>query len=573
VKLSYGYRYSEVELPSEFGVKNDAELKLNPRRPIPDLTSRPIQGVSLGCHVEGASLPHPDPKDPQTVLMSLQKRVCFSPPVIDDAEFAQFEKFCSELPEKLGLVPLAFDTDCSFEWWIEEGNNYTEYRRQELREVYAKMQGRLLPEHFAVDGFIKDETYLKYKPARGINARADPAKCFFGPMFKRIEQQVFKLPYFIKKVPKQLRAQYIYSELWTLGARYVSTDYTSYEGHFIVRILKAIERPLYKFMTQFLSDHQIFMDTYDKYIMGPNLITFEFFLARVLGIRMTGEMNTSLGNGWANLALMLYVAMKSGYDLGFKCVVEGDDGLGRLDPNKPFLYEIFEKLGFTITKEEHDNLNTASFCGNVFDPEDLIIVTDPKEVMASFGWAKKQYAHSKTRMKMGLLRSKAMSLMYEYPGCPILQEMGYAYYRLTRGYRARMPSMNNYERTEHLEMMSWIKEHGLPCKEVPYKTRMLVESLYQIPITMQLEIEAYFNSLDEVKPINHPYILDLMDPIWKHYDRTYTIELQYDALQKQRFFLIMNFGPLIDSPLFVEECNAIGKIFIPKIPPSHNHKF
>lgn len=67
-------------------------------------------------------------------------------------------------------------------------------------------------------------------------------------MFKRIEQALFQLPYFIKKIPVEERATYVLDRLFESGAIYYSSDYTSFETHFTAELMDAVEFELYRFM-------------------------------------------------------------------------------------------------------------------------------------------------------------------------------------------------------------------------------------------------------------------------------------------------------------------------------------
>ena len=142
-------------------------------------------------------------------------------------------------------------------------------------------------------------------------------------------------------------------------------------------------------------------------------------------------MNTSLGNGFSNLMFMAFVCEK----LGLNCngVVEGDDGLFAFNGNTPSASD-FTKYGFNIKLDVHSEISTASFCGNVFDPEDRQIMTCPYDVLSTFGWTTNKYAKSSDKTLKALLRSKSLSLAYQYPGCPILSSLAQYGLRVTKGY-------------------------------------------------------------------------------------------------------------------------------------------
>jgi hypothetical protein len=384
--------------------------------------------------------------------------------------------------------------------------------------------------NFRIGGFIKDETYEEFKHPRGIYARCDEAKVLTGPWFKLIEKELFKLPYFIKKIPKRDRAKYLYAWLYDEFSTYFASDFTSYESHFVAKVMQALEIKFYKYMTAKLPDSKWFHWFLDNVLCGVNRIQFNYFVFDIEATRMSGEMNTSLGNGFSTLMLLLFVAHKSGYDWrSFRAAVEGDDSLSGID-KRGLKSELFEKLGFTIKPEFHEQLNTASFCGNIFDPDDLITITDIKSTLASFGWTNRRYSRSKYSKKMGLLRSKAMSLLYEYPGCPVLQSLASAVIRLTNGYRAVLPVSNEYDRYHQKEMLLFMRQFGLPTRDVPINTRLLVEKLYSIPVSVQIQWETYFDNLQELGPQFSTFLVDISPNDWKVYFQTYCVDVRSTKL-------------------------------------------
>ncbi len=78
---------------------------------------------------------------------------------------------------------------------------------------------------------------------------------------------------------------------------------------------------------------------------------------------MSGEMNTSLGNGFSNLMFMLYACEIQGIECDG--IVEGDDGAFALSlkPGQKFDESIFAEMGLTIKLEKHTDLMSMSFCG------------------------------------------------------------------------------------------------------------------------------------------------------------------------------------------------------------------
>lgn len=488
-----------------------------------DLDVRPVVQVSLGCHVEGAAQPHPCPQDPQTMIAGVCKRFGMKPPDPDPALLAEFKVFVEDWLSK-NFVPLSPDTDVSVETWLEQ-TNYPKWRKDELLEAWKKVDN-IWDEskgYFKCKSFMKDETYPTYKHARGINSRSDEFKCFVGPLFKAIEKVVYEDKHFIKHVPVRDRPQFIYDLLYKTGAVYMATDYTAYESHFTLQIMQSCEFVLYDYMTQHLPQHEEFMRACQQVLGGRNVCEYKSFTVSLDATRMSGEMCTSLGNGFANLMIMLFVCMKNG-NKDVDGVVEGDDGGFSMRGDPPTEAD-FAKLGFTIKIEVHQELSEMSFCGLIFDVEDKVNVTDPREVLATFGWSVRQYSRSSSAKKKALLRCKALSIAHQYPGCPILQALAFYALRATRSvmeceeevlrFIERRRDLNMWEREQLISAARDMR--SLKPIKVPMNTRFLVENKFNVTIEEQLKIEAYLDSKWELTPLSLPLIRDLMLPEWGDY--------------------------------------------------------
>jgi hypothetical protein len=375
--------------------------------------------------------------------------------------------------------------------------------------------------YFSCASFIKDEVYPTYKHARAINSRSDAFKCAVGPIFKLIEEQVFQHPAFIKHVPMDQRPEYIFQRLHSEGAKYFATDYTAFESQFVQELMSVCEFELYRFMCSFLPSGGEFMRLVEEVIGGLNVCKFRDFVTKLHGTRMSGEMCTSLGNGFSNLMFMLYTCQKVGCRSVIG-VVEGDDGLFTMVGDPP-TKEDFAELGLIIKADCHTKLETASFCGMVFDLEDRRIVTDPRKVLSTFGWTSRQYQSVRPHKLAALLRCKALSLAYQYPGCPVIAALSRYGLRVTAGADARKAlSQRNLSSWER-ERLEYAMSHadGLSHVEVGRNSRYLVEELYGVTVEEQLEIEKYLDSLQVLQPLAGP-IVGIMPQVWQDYFGSYS---------------------------------------------------
>ncbi len=292
------------------------------------------------------------------------------------------------------------------------------------------------------------------------------------------------------------------------------TDYTSFESLFTKDLMEACEIELYDWMTSRLPEHEQFMADVNNIIAGRNHCKFGKFSVDIDATRMSGEMCTSLGNGFANLMFMNFLC----HERGSKCtmVVEGDDGVTRVDGVPP-TKEDFETLGLLVKLEEVPSIQEASFCGIVFDPVDRINVTSPLNAMLKFGWSSRQYLTASDRTLKKLLRSKALSMLYEYGSCPILGALAEHTLRMTDGIKkGEMLRFVRKTKVCRFDVDRLVKAiESTPLRGIPgINTRLLVEQRYNIPVESQLRIEKYFDDLDQLCPIPHELVSQFIRPLW-----------------------------------------------------------
>jgi len=470
--------------------------------------------VSSGMHLDGVCLPTPDTTDSPTLLAGVAKRFATLPPTPDPSLLAELKAFTADWVRN-NVKPLSPDTDTSFETWIKD-TSYTEARKAELTKLFNE-SGPLTDADAKVKMFMKAESYTDFKHARAINSRMDRFKVEVGPIFHLIEKELFQNSWFIKKIPVADRAKYVFDRLYKAGARYLASDYKSFEALFTKEIMDAVEFVLYDWATSSLPEHDKFMETVKKYLGGSNKIQNKNISLLLGATRMSGEMCTSLGNGFSNLMFILFLCHKLGSTV--VGVVEGDDGLFRIDGPIP-TKDDYAKLGLIAKLEIHEHLNQASFCGQIFDTESMTVITDPRKVLASFGWIDRQYFASKHSKQLCLLRAKAWSFGYQYPGCPIVSAMARAALRLTRSYDQRavlkMRNLSWYQREQYLDAFA----RPRPELDIPptSSARRLMEDVFGVSAESQLAYESWFDQLTEIEPI--PALMDFPTS-WMTYNTEY----------------------------------------------------
>jgi hypothetical protein len=414
-------------------------------------------------------------------------------------------------------------------------------RKEQLTKVHHEM--KLIGTNksdFVCKSFMKDETYVEFKNARGINSRSDEFKVYCGPIFRAIEEVVYKDPSFIKKVPVADRPGYIMDRLYRYGSRYFASDYTTFEALFASEIMMCCEMQLYEYMSQRLKGGVQWYKTVRKTMTGENICKFKHCTVSVPATRMSGEMCTSLGNGFSNLMFMSYLCyLRGSTDLAG--VVEGDDGLFVANGPIPTSHD-FEQLGLDIKIEMHDSLELASFCGIVFDAERLVNITEPLKVISNFGWASRRYIQCNPKLMRALIRCKSYSLIAQYPGCPMLQSLGLYGLRVTN-------DVTNYSMVKVINRMdTWLRSQTyanwcIPrIKPVCFSTRLIMENKFGVCIEDQLAFENYIDKKETFSPIVFPRLLGIVPVSWLEYwdgyvsargqPRALNVELERDFLSQ-----------------------------------------
>jgi hypothetical protein len=409
------------------------------------------------------------------VECAINARLLRELPQPSDASLERFAVFVEDWVKT--HVPVA--RHISFEEWLAS-TSYNEARKDELRRAYADLRGGPPTERQCshVDSFVKTESYPELKNARMINSRSDAFKVFSGPLFKAIEEELYQLPQFIKHVPVPERPSVIMS-LRRVGYKVFATDFTAFESHFTPRFLTVCECVLYRHCLSWCRDVDVLCDT----ICGLNRTrTRSGVRVNVRGRRMSGDMCTSLGNGFTNLMLALYIAHSKGGSLDG--VVEGDDGL--FVTNIELDSSDYAALGFTIKIERVLDPCEASFCGMIFS-ESGEIVRDPRKFLQTFGWTS-SFVNGGEALMLELLRAKALSAVYETPQCPIVGAMARTALKKTRGVRPRFVE-DGYHACPR-------DEQDLPDFAPSPDTRVLFSVKYGVSVETQLLVEAAILSGD-----------------------------------------------------------------------------
>jgi hypothetical protein len=259
-------------------------------------------------------------------------------------------------------------------------------------------------------------------------------------------------------------------------------------------------------------------------LTGVKVAKFKWFKTTFEGGRMSGDPNTSLGNGLINMLLVKFYAYKRGLDL--RAVFEGDDGLinvrkGRIHP--AHAQDFFSQLGFTLKIAPASVLGEGGFCSSYFTAASLKPLRDPIEAMCRT-WS---FVIGTRRTALQLLRAKGYSLMYMCGDCPILGTYAKRILDLTKGHKPKFDHGGKGEWKER-HVIEEIARHGTKRLDdhIPVihpDDRVLVWKLFGIDIPLQLAMERDISSL----PLGrfHAYWDWIFPESWKNYRWDYELVL------------------------------------------------
>lgn len=455
----------------------DPSIKITYNGRLPRPRRRMFRMLPYGA-VPGYSPICCDSNDPQTIIDGLVKRMGRTMPVPDDVFLDAFSRYVDAWLAT-HLTPLS--NIMSFNEWLDS-TSYTLARKKELTAVFDAtlgMPNRALRR--SIGSFGKTEYYLEPKHIRWINSRSDAFKVYSGPAFKSIEQKVFANHHFIKHVPVAERPSLI-SRLWHPLCRTFQSDYSNFEASFQPKILQACELKLYSYM---LSSFPVLSRIICKTIAGVNHGRTRAGVAFTLkGRRMSGDMCTSLGNGFTNLMVWSFLCSLS--EAEWDGYVEGDDGIFCVYNGVPPTAEQYTQLGFVVKLEEVEKPQYASFCGII--SFDNTSIREPHKFMMGFGFIDSALDCSE-RTALSRLRAKALSALYETPNDPIVRPMALQALRLTK-HVSPIYVHDGYHSTYG---------NAVPVlSSIDMSTRLFYQTMFGVTVQQQLALEAYAARHDDL---------------------------------------------------------------------------
>jgi len=402
------------------------------------------------------------------------------------------------------------------ESWLANHPTYSAARKQQIRDSRTEVE---LPNFSSsrvaqVKSHIKDEFQdakcgaesclcdgSQYPFPRSINSHPDHIKAFEGALVDRMNDYMFSMPCFIKHVPCRERPAYqerYFSDC--VGGCYVGSDFTSFERHFDPALEAAVEFQLYAYLLKNHPNRDLILSNMSAQRWKPLKLTFNYgkgsdVQASIPPVRMSGEMTTSLGNGFSNLMMVTHACNLR--HIKVKGLVEGDDGLYWMSASPDAIpsESDWKLMGCKIKLERADDPSRAGFCSSYYSKSSLHLVANPVSRLVSIGWSLCAQAASSWRVRMGLLRAKGISLLYEFPSAPVLTALASWILRCTSRVR---PDFRGQDRW-------WVEQLAIDGTVVSGRPadcdRELVADLFGLDVPTQLLMERWFDSQRYIVPM------------------------------------------------------------------------
>lgn len=493
--------------------------RLEPHRPVAFYTD-----VYYGNDkVVTASIPHPDLFSPDSAIAATIHRYACDMPPIEPGTSEHFMTFARAFIKR--FIPKVHRLKTRQEWLRDA--RYTVSRKIELDRISSDIT-LIQVRDMICKSFIKDEDYPSsimedFKCMRAINSYTDITKAFIGPWASSIEEVLYKLPWFVKHGDVRDRPRVLHKAF--RNRRVKVTDYKSCEAHHH-DCYNDLGIEWKTHMLEGIDGFEQYIELEEELCCGFNRIRFKELLVEVWQRLMSGKMTTSDDNCVFNLIVTFYLICQSNYgelalaDQLEKCLlhnvfIEGDDGEFDdvyIDP------DLIVRMGLKLKMEVVENCGLASFCGIVCDLETYDNVTEPLHILVGFFKLPLKWMRSKRVKHLALFRAKALSYLYQYGGCPIIAPLCHYVLRCTKSIDPRW-TIDQFGWYEKPILSKALSVHWFDLiRPIYHSTRVLVEKVYNIPISKQLEIEDHFCRSTHL----HPYSFDIdLNPSWTHFADKY----------------------------------------------------
>lgn len=404
----------------------------------------------------------------------------------------------------------------SLDDWLDH-SSYSSARKAQIRA-----QSDIPLDYYRVDTFIKKEAYPEIKAPRLINSRSDAFKKLVGPFTHAIEKDIFSSRFTVKGKNSLEQISMIHERMHG-KLSFLCTDYSKWESSITPEVIDKIERILWdQYPSPYTWD---FHSWFVNHCKTNNLVARGKMTSKVHGVRMSGDMHTSLGNTFINIMLTDYIMTRLG--LTWDGFFEGDDGLIGLDvviseEQLDAIRTIALELGFTLTMECTSTLREATFLSrHIID--DHTAFREPIKAIVHSQWSFSLHRFPENE----LLRSRGYGLIMENPHCPILYKLGVEMLK-----RAGTGKVICDQWFKQYYAIPDVVDSNMSFNNFPtYHDRIQFAQLFNIPIDLQLRIEQSMELGDWVQVNEYlTRLVKLTHPDWVYnysFVRDYPMSLDH----------------------------------------------
>lgn len=433
---------------------------------------------------------HKVQQDPINWYRGVCKRIAHEVNYNDQSYSDFFTYVNSEIIPHLPVLQSGYSDDYMFEQWMSNCN-YTLKRKNKMRELHAKFKygTKLTDRHYQCKSFIKSEFYDKFKEARIINSRTDAFKSAVGGYIHMV-QEIIMTEHYIK----HLTPDEIANRLYTMSREHnfvYETDYSSFEGSFTSRFMLNVE---FRMFEHVLQNYPVILPCIRKCYENFNVLHFQRkFTVSLPGSRMSGDMWTSLCNGFTNFCMVKYLIhkqeMRVDHVIKYDFLVEGDDGFIATGEDLPNIVQDSSDLGFQLKCDRKTDMNDLSFCG--ICQFQGILVPDILKYLNHYGYCCDQsivrlyLSKSRNSRKkiLNWIHSKALSLLAVSRGIPVLQSVAMQQIKLGGHFD---PRYVDWWESQFYDFKNLTSMHSEP---ITPEMRFFVEKRFNIPVQVQIDIE------------------------------------------------------------------------------------
>lgn len=383
-------------------------------------------------------------------------------------------------------------------------DHYTGGKREEYLRAYKKLikDGLKDTDVTSVTMFLKDDKYWwdndggaeGIKAPRCIQYRSKAFNIIFGSIIHPLEKVVYPYldragtPVFAKSRNSHQRAADIKAKLEATEYSYAYLiDHSKFDAHVTEEHLAQTRY----FYSKFFPHSKVIQMLEKAHGSWVNGYTKKGLHYQVLGTRMSGDMDTGLGNSLIN-----YVILKLTFPDGSLLYIDGDDSIvfTRRKVDKDYIVKMCREHGMEAKVEEVVNpeMEDMDFCQSrpVLVSGRWRCVREPMRVLKRMGWITKRRDDKfleRVKYSIGLCELALNQ------GVPILQHAALEYVA---------NSTNQTFTTEVDRYFAAKNEFFRPGKARPLpvtmETRLSFERAFGITVAKQLEMESWKFSKDLV---------------------------------------------------------------------------